>query len=317
MGLLLTLALSGCSETKEKAEAATKHAAAVAATEGALVAFKANGAEKYKIVKSGNDNICEKCQAMDGKEFSIDEAVIGETAPPFHPNCGCSIAIVVEGPKRYSDGTVYALACATDGGSHGGELSQKEKEANARYIYDYLTAQGWTKNAIAGLLGNIQKESVMNPGAWEEYNNVVLGYGLVQWTKFEDNGKFLQQLYPELYGENPDKIARLVNDLAQTDPKKLMDLQLEFLIWSSQSTLPSDKCEWQKEIAHAYLDKYPLQHNTPSQMTWEEYISSTCDPGDLALIFHSHYERSGNGAKDLRDRFNYANEWYEYLNNLS
>jgi predicted chitinase len=37
---------------------------------------------------------------MDGKEFGIDEAAVGETAPPFHPNCGCSIVGVVEEEAR-------------------------------------------------------------------------------------------------------------------------------------------------------------------------------------------------------------------------
>ena len=167
-----------CSEAKEKAEAAAKHAAAVAGMEGALAGLKAGGAQKYKIVKSENDNICEKCQAMDGKEFSIDEAVIGETAPPFHPNCGCSIAIVgvVEGPKeRPKKDELY---CNNE------YLTLEQMQTNAKYIYNKLLAAGWSKNAICAVLGNLETESTINPGLWQSFaeNNMNVGFGLVQWT---------------------------------------------------------------------------------------------------------------------------------------
>ena len=63
-------------------------------------------------------------------------------------------------------------------------LSQSQMTDNAQYIADYLFARGWTQNAIAGILGNMQRESTMNPGLWESliYGNMSSGYGLVQWT---------------------------------------------------------------------------------------------------------------------------------------
>ena len=63
-------------------------------------------------------------------------------------------------------------------------LSMEEMETNALYIYDYLSARGWTKNAVAGLLGNLQTESTINPAIWQSLNagNTSGGFGLVQWT---------------------------------------------------------------------------------------------------------------------------------------
>lgn len=63
-------------------------------------------------------------------------------------------------------------------------LSQKEMKVNAQYIMTYLLGKGWTKNAIAGMLGNMQSESTINPGIWQNLSagNTRLGYGLVQWT---------------------------------------------------------------------------------------------------------------------------------------
>lgn len=63
-------------------------------------------------------------------------------------------------------------------------LSLSEMTSNANYILDYLTARGWTKNAICGMLGNMQTESTINPAIWQSLieGNTSGGYGLVQWT---------------------------------------------------------------------------------------------------------------------------------------
>lgn len=62
-------------------------------------------------------------------------------------------------------------------------LLQGEMQNNALIIFSYLTGVGWSKNAVAGLLGNMQKESTINPGLWQNLTpNPSLGWGLVQWT---------------------------------------------------------------------------------------------------------------------------------------
>ena len=63
-------------------------------------------------------------------------------------------------------------------------LNLIQMRINADFIYFYLTAQGWSVNAIAGLLGNLEWESSINPGRWQSNNvgNLSGGYGLTQWT---------------------------------------------------------------------------------------------------------------------------------------
>ena len=63
-------------------------------------------------------------------------------------------------------------------------LNLIQMQTNADYIYLYLTAQGWSVNAICGILGNMEWESSINPGRWQSNNvgNMSGGYGLVQWT---------------------------------------------------------------------------------------------------------------------------------------
>lgn len=63
-------------------------------------------------------------------------------------------------------------------------LTQSEMKVNAQYILDYLVRRGWTKNAVCGMLGNMESESTINPGIWQDLQqgNMLGGYGLVQWT---------------------------------------------------------------------------------------------------------------------------------------
>lgn len=63
-------------------------------------------------------------------------------------------------------------------------LTTDEMNTNATYIFHYLSQAGWTVNSIAGILGNMQAESSLNPGRWQSdyVGNTSGGYGLVQWT---------------------------------------------------------------------------------------------------------------------------------------
>lgn len=63
-------------------------------------------------------------------------------------------------------------------------LTIEEMTENAQYILDWLVGKGWTKEAACAVLGNMQSESTMNPGLWEntDEGNFSVGFGLVQWT---------------------------------------------------------------------------------------------------------------------------------------
>ena len=59
-----------------------------------------------------------------------------------------------------------------------------EMQNNADIMYAFFIQHGWTVNAIAAMFGNMQTESTLNPGIWENLNPLVGGYGLVQWTPY-------------------------------------------------------------------------------------------------------------------------------------
>lgn len=132
-----------------------------------------------------------------------------------------------------------------------GYLSTEEKTINAQYILNYLTTKGWTKNAICGMLGNLETESTINPQLWEvpHTGDTSYGYGLVQWTPMTKMMNWCN-----------------VNGKDYTQ----MDSQLERIIW---------------EVTNG--DQWTNIYG----MTFEEFTQSTDSAYNLAMMFIKAYER--------------------------
>lgn len=89
----------GIKETFEKVrgkiESITRNAILDARTAAQKIEFKKQRVESYEVVLSANPNSCEKCREIAAKSkdrpINIADLKIGETAPPFHPNCGCTM----------------------------------------------------------------------------------------------------------------------------------------------------------------------------------------------------------------------------------
>lgn len=61
-------------------------------------------------------------------------------------------------------------------------LNHAEMKVNAQYILNYLRYRNWTKEAICGMLGNMEVESYINPGVWYNCQYGSSAFGLVQWN---------------------------------------------------------------------------------------------------------------------------------------
>lgn len=70
-------------------------------------------------------------------------------------------------------------------GTAAASWSRSEKAHNVDNIYNFFRRRGWTIEAMAGMLGNIEYESYINPGQWETGHAIYKGgFGLVQWTPY-------------------------------------------------------------------------------------------------------------------------------------
>lgn len=144
---------------------------------------------------------------------------------------------------------------------------------NATYIYEYLTSRGWSPTAVCGMLGNMETESTINPGIWQNLDagNTSLGYGLVQWTP--------STKYTSWCSERGLEPSAMDSALA--------------------------RIAWELENGEQYYptDSYPL--------TFSQFKTSTESASYLAQAFLLNYERPADQTQPARS--SQAEKWYKQL----
>lgn len=152
-------------------------------------------------------------------------------------------------------------------------LNTQEMTGNAQEIVNTYTSQGWARNALCALLGNMTRESSINPGRWQSDNvgNLSGGFGLVQWTPATNYINWASS-----------------NGYERTDP-------VGQLYWIHN--LSASSGQW-----------IPT---TDYNISWEEFRASTQSIEWLTYAFERNFERAGVPAMD--DRLQWANYWNEHL----
>ena len=165
-------------------------------------------------------------------------------------------------------------------------LTRAEQEINVRYIYNYLKPRGWSLNAIAGMIGNFQAESAINPARWQsdKIGATKSGYGLAQWTPAS-----------------------------------------KFLNWCNNNGFdPTSMDSALKRIEDEMNDGYQYYSTSAYPLSFRKFKVSTESASYLACAFAWNYERSkvvisgSEAAKQkLKDqRGGFATTWYNYLKDL-
>lgn len=186
-------------------------------------------------------------------------------------------------------GNVYASVC-----SGTSTLTSAQMYANAKYVLKYLVNKGFSKNAACGILGNFYAESKINPGIWEggHLDSPRGGYGLAQWTSTNYNTTKIPSPYL-VYAHDIGLISsstacKELDTLAKSNPKKLMDGELDWLIESMQPG----------KGYFFYSSSY--NHTSYKDMTFNKFKTSTLSADTLATIFHDYYERSADSASEIQ-----------------
>ena len=161
-------------------------------------------------------------------------------------------------------------------------LSGDDMENNAQYIAYYLTGEGWTPEAISGMLGNMETESTINPGLWQNqdsYDDTPYihverqGYGLVQWTPFNKYTIWARDESEYTYDTMEGQLARIL---------------------------------WEVENNEQWLNS-----RDPKGRSFQEFTQSTDSPYDLGLAFLDAYERPADPNQPIRG--DQAEHWYNTL----
>lgn len=156
-------------------------------------------------------------------------------------------------------------------------LSEAEMQNNALIIKDYLSSRGWSLNAIAGLLGNMESESTINPGIWQNLDegNMSGGFGLVQWTPATNFTYWATET------------RHTWND---------GDAQLKWIDEQTESF-----GQW------IQTESYPI--------TFASFKTSSESPAYLASAFLKNFERAGVEVEE--ERRNQASKWFNYISSGS
>ena len=152
-------------------------------------------------------------------------------------------------------------------------LSQSDMENNAALVWEFFGSRGWTIEAVSAMLGNMQKESTINPGIWESLTPYGGGYGLTQWTPYTKYS---------LWAGNQ---------------------------WEGNGDLECQRIQYEVTLTGADAQWIPTA-NYPE--TFLQFTQSTASVSYLTSAFMHNYERPASYATEA-ERQGYAASWYTYL----
>lgn len=157
-------------------------------------------------------------------------------------------------------------------------LTRAEMEGNAEFIFSvFHHGNGWTMNAVCAMLGNMESESGINPGIYENLDSTSTtnGFGLVQWTP---NTKYKEWADANGYGSNYGDIVGQV-------------ARIKYEVENGLQWIPTSKYN----------------------LTFTDFTQSNRSVEELAQAFMYNYERPAN--LDHPERSTQARAWYNYFIN--
>lgn len=160
------------------------------------------------------------------------------------------------------------------------KLTEAQQQNNAGIIAAHFRAQGWTDNAIAAMLGNMDIESNgLNPAQFQAgypIGTATGGYGLVQWTPRTKYSDWAGPLWEQDH-----------------------DLQLSRIDWEL-----ANGQQWMPRASYGY-------------MTFQQFSRSTDTVDYLTGAFLYCYENPADPEASIAIRRSRAAYWYQYITGIA
>ena len=172
-------------------------------------------------------------------------------------------------------------------------LTDDEMKYNALLIASVLRTAGWTNYAIAGALGNISYEGIMNPGQCEVGEGVPSGnndrgysggLGLIQWTK--PSGGDINPLLRYASSKNKEWYDG--------------DLQAEYITHADDFSYTYGYWGWLPS------SQYP-------NVSFSDFTQTSTSATDASNYWLYNLERPSNPSASQMVRAQKAEEWYQYI----
>ena len=175
-------------------------------------------------------------------------------------------------------------------------ITTTQQENNVNIIATYFRGQGWTDNAIAAMLGNMQVESFLNPAQFEMGYNYAAnrGFGLVQWTP---RTKFSSWAGTDWETNYNKQLQRISYELANGLQWSTVPINMSFYDFT-RSTLSVDY------LTEVFLRDYENPQDWAASLAirqtyannWYTYLGNTPTPGlnlPIWLLFKIRWQNKG------------------------
>jgi len=94
----------------------------------AAQSYRDAGCTDYEILTASDRRTCRRCEAQNGRRYLFTEMQAGENAPPFHPNCRCTILPVVGEEERLAKKAGQELGFAVAKTGESGIIKVKNSD---------------------------------------------------------------------------------------------------------------------------------------------------------------------------------------------
>lgn len=203
---------------------------------------------------------------------------------------------------------------------HNNRNNSDEMKHNALIIYDILSYYGWSLEAIAAILGNMQAESSIQPWVIQGYrdNTTNPPSEWDEWSLDRKDEYLNDNGYDIPYGWDGDWFEQT------RPPKTPPNLGYGLIQWTnSKATNISQNGlyaytngNWTNpDLQMEFIDSADSASWIPRQgykLTYEEFKHSTLSPEYLASAYLRNRERPASFNSE-NDRRNNARYWYDYL----
>lgn len=193
------------------------------------------------------------------------------------------------------------------------ETPTREQLINANLIKSFFEAEGWSINAICGMLGNMQAESTINPAFIQETNRYRLPNSAN--TLADVPNSVMKNFFMEYYGVTRKAFAiGLVQwDGYSTSNGERQQKLVAYAIRNNYNWYDGVcqmyrlRGEWQTDSQYHFFNPVTIGG---VRYTFANYVTSYASPTNLAHAWQAGYERNAGG---LGFRGVNAEWWYNYF----
>lgn len=214
--------------------------------------------------------------------------------------------MAVDAPVLYNDYWVYLRYSM---GSTYLNPSDKQKH-NAEKIYQNLLAQGYNSQSACGILGNMQTESGLSPGAIQT-NHI---------SQLPNNGQHLSDLPNSVminyaspndsgYGTGLIQWDGYTNTAPAGNIIVSFAMRYNYLWYDGDCQLFRLQREYETDSQYHFW----YSNNVSPAVTWSQYKSYSGTPEECADIFRKCRERSSGSSTGNQHRRENARYWYTYF----